>query len=551
MEEISVLGLVATTLAASKSQPLADEQLFRGVFMPRYSCWRGLFLSVCLHLFVLFVVIPLTYLIPESEAQEWRRHARTFEPLRLQIPDRLYLSSNRPAPRKPQTPPARKTEKLRPPVRLAKAEAAPSPKSEAESMRVPPRQFRLPRATRKPFADQTLIQPDLPPDLALKEQIKLPQLYVSSPVLPRPTPRRFVEPGSSAPPDITPLKPDALPQLALPSGVQQDIQVASMLTGPENALLRLPRPTIPYQRFRLSSSGSAPASGRGASVSPNLGEPVNILAYSANPSQLGEKVTIPLGNQIGRLPGPPPSTDPSAPVGIPVSGVGAGTVAAGLGGVGGGGNGAGPGGSGLGGNGAGGGGGSGEGTGVGSGAGGGKGGGFGIAIAKPSVSYTTPIRIEHPSNGVFDVVVSQSSVDDAFPESAGVLSGRPVFTVYLQVGAPRAWLMQYCIPKSVEDGPKVVGGTVYIGKPAPLKAPYPLVTVLPPVTTQPRTAYIMVHGFLDKGGQFKDMTVLRAHDQQTAVLLLPQLSQWHFRPATRDGVPILVEVLLAIPPHEG
>jgi len=111
--------------------------------------------------------------------------------------------------------------------------------------------------------------------------------------------------------------------------------------------------------------------------------------------------------------------------------------------------------------------------------------------------------------------------------------------------------MQYCIPKGVEDSPKVVGGTVYIGKPAPLKAPFPLVTVLPPVTAQPRTAYIMVHGFLDKGGQFKDMTVLRAPDQQVSVLLLPQLSQWHFRPATRDGVPILVEVLLAIPPHEG
>jgi hypothetical protein len=174
MEEISVLGLVATTLAASKSRPLPDEKFFEGSFMPRYCGWRGLFLSVCLHLFVLFVVIPLTYLIPESEAQEWRRHARTFEPLRLQIPDRLYLSSNTPAPPKPPADPAAKKEWLRPPVQLAKAAAAPAPKQESETMRIPPRQFRLPPATRRPFADQTLIQADLPPDLALKEQIKLP-----------------------------------------------------------------------------------------------------------------------------------------------------------------------------------------------------------------------------------------------------------------------------------------------------------------------------------------------------------------------------------------
>jgi len=184
---------------------------------------------------------------------------------------------------------------------------------------------------------------------------------------------------------------------------------------------------------------------------------------------------------------------------------------------------------------------------------GGRGDGLRVATAasKPSINYATPIRIEHPSSGVFDVVVVQSSTDESFPESAGALSGRPVYTVYVQAGAPRAWLMQYCIPKGVEDGPKVVAGTVYIGKPVPVKAPYPLITVLPPVAMQPRTSYIMVHGFLDKAGQFKDLTVLRASNERIAPILIPQLSAWHFRPATRDGVPVLVEVLLAIPPHEG
>jgi hypothetical protein len=210
-----------------------------------------------------------------------------------------------------------------------------------------------------------------------------------------------------------------------------------------------------------------------------------------------------------------------------------------------GGNGAGGTGSGAGGTGAGR-----SGTGTGSGAGA-AGAGIGAAASLgPAIKYSAPIRIEHPSNAVFDIVVVQSSSQESFPESAGVLTGRPVFTVYLQVGAPKTWVMQYCMPKEVDDGPTVVGGTVYIGNATPLKAPFPRVTVLPPVTMIERTSYIVVHGFLDKSGHFKDLAVLRAPDSGIADMLLPQLAQWVFRPATRDGVPVLVEILLAIPPME-
>ena len=55
----------------------------------------------------------------------------------------------------------------------------------------------------------------------------------------------------------------------------------------------------------------------------------------------------------------------------------------------------------------------------------------------------TPLRVLHPNNGVFDVVVVQSSGAEAFPEASAALSGRPIYTVYLQVGAPKEWIMQY------------------------------------------------------------------------------------------------------------
>ncbi len=97
----------------------------------------------------------------------------------------------------------------------------------------------------------------------------------------------------------------------------------------------------------------------------------------------------------------------------------------------------------------------------------------------------------------------------------------------------------------------MVGSTVYIGRHTPIKAPYPLLTVLPPVAMVPRESYIMVHGYVDRAGKFKDLNVLRVPDERMGPLLLPHLGHWQFRPATRDGIPVLVEVLLAIPPHEG
>ena len=172
------------------------------------------------------------------------------------------------------------------------------------------------------------------------------------------------------------------------------------------------------------------------------------------------------------------------------------------------------------------------------------------ALASLPLAYSAPIRVEHPVNAVFDVVVMQSSADQAFEESVGALTGQPVYTVYLRVGAPREWVLQYCVPKEIAPAPQVVGGAVNIGNPTPVKAPFPLVTVLPPATMLPRTSYIIVHGFVDKSGQLKDLAIMRAPNTKIRELVLNELLKWQFRPAVRDGAPITVEVLLAIPPQD-
>ncbi len=491
------------------AEPYPELQLYRPALLPRRRYGRSFLASVLLHCACIFGLPPLMDLLPESDAETSKRLLRAMRSLEIRIPDRLYLppapaKPEQPRPSQPQTKPAPK------PLELAKTDIPPLPQPVQKPLRAPLKRFEPPPGVRRVDADLTLLQAHLPPNLPLATQPKLPQLVLlTGPAIPRPTPRRFVEPGRSATPNVAP-RLDAPPQLAPPGASNPDLRISSMLAGPESALLRLPRPNVPARQFQLP----APLpDGRGASVSPTLGEPVNIVALSSDPATLGDKVTIPVGNQIGRLAdlpaytGPAPSLTPDAkrPGSGPAPSASAkeGELAE-----------------------------------------------LTKALASLPERYATPIKIEHPASAVFDVVVAQSSADPAFAESAGVLSGQPVYTVYLQVGAPRAWVLQYCIPREAAEAPKVVGGAVNIGAPTPVKAPFPLVTLLPPITMLPRNGYIIVHGSLDTQGQFKGLEVVRVPNGKMKDLILPDLTKWQFRPAVRDGAPIAVEVLLAIPPQD-
>ena len=506
--------------AAQTPVPGPELQLYWPALLPRRRYWRSFVVSVALHCACIFGLPPLIDLLPESDADVSRRLMRAMRSLEIRIPDRLYLPSPAAKPEEPRA--SRPRPKLEhTPTEVAKADLPPPAKPGQEPLRAPPKQFEPPRNVRKVDADLTLIQAHLPPDLPLATQVKLPQLVLlSGPVLPRPAPKRFVEPGRSADPAVAP-RLDAPPQLASPNDANPDLRISSMLAGPDSALLRLPRPNVPVRKFQPP----APLpTGRGASVSPTLGEPVNILALSGDPAPLGDRVIVPLGNQIGRLPTLPVYTDTasSGTAGVKVAGSGKGGPSSGAG----------------------------SGAGEGAVAKEGNLAEFARALAALPERYAVPIKIEHPANAVFDVVVMQSGADPSFAESANVLSGQPVYTVYLQVGAPKAWVLQYCVSKEAAPTPKVIGGAVNIGNPSPLKAPLPLMTLLPPVTMLPRTGYIIVHGSIDTQGQLKDLEIVRAPNAKMKELIIPELIKWHFRPAVRDGAPVAVEVLLAIPPQD-
>jgi len=185
--------------------------------------------------------------------------------------------------------------------------------------------------------------------------------------------------------------------------------------------------------------------------------------------------------------------------------------------------------------------GNGNGNGTGTGTGTANGSGRDVAAAMP------PIRIEHPPNGKFDVVLMQSAARDDLPELGGILAGNPVYTVYLSVGDRKEWLLEFCVPSA----PKPASNPyqVFVDSPAVLAPPYPLLTVIPgAVAKASRSKYVVIHGFLTATGAFRDAGAPDAKDA-LAQALLPSLSTWRFRPATRDRQPVEVEILLVVPPE--
>ena len=166
-----------------------------------------------------------------------------------------------------------------------------------------------------------------------------------------------------------------------------DLRVA--FTAPPLRQPALPAPpaatTMPIRM--VGSLGDKPNGP--ASIDPFTGTPVHVMALSTDPAPLTDAMKalfIPNGNQLARLPGTPPL------FGIPGMGDGPGSAA---------------GGNSL-------------GTGDGSGPGGAQllhslpGDGHLFGMLSPPGLTGTPLRILHPTNGVFDVVVVQSSTSETF-----------------------------------------------------------------------------------------------------------------------------------------
>ena len=149
------------------------------------------------------------------------------------------------------------------------------------------------------------------------------------------------------------------------------------------------------------------------------------------------------------------------------------------------------------------------------------------------------VHIHLPKDGQYGVVVVGSSLADKYPETVDLWRGRLIYTVYLHVGLKKNWILQYSVPRSA--------GGASGGNATQPAAPWPYDIVRPSVAPDPNADAILVHGFVTVAGHFEQLAVAFPPGLAEASFLLHALQQWQFRPATQNGQPTPVEVLLIIP----
>ena len=164
--------------------------------------------------------------------------------------------------------------------------------------------------------------------------------------------------------------------------------------------------------------------------------------------------------------------------------------------------------------------GNGVGTGIGTATGGGE---SGLGPPLGDAARYIEVKMLHPETGRHDIVVVQASGGGAVPDSAGILDGKPVYTVYLDVGAPKAWILQYAVPR--QGGSAQNEMVVQLGNPAPVVAPYPMVTYLPRVSDDGRDGYVMLHGYLAVSGRLEDLRLIRGGKSDLEKILVPILKE--------------------------
>jgi len=152
-------------------------------------------------------------------------------------------------------------------------------------------------------------------------------------------------------------------------------------------------------------------------------------------------------------------------------------------------------------------------------------------------------RIDHPPNGRFDMIVLQPSLEDILPETTGLMKDKPVYSVYLQVGDTKEWILHYCAAGAEVTQQDAV---IQLPDPRPLSAPYPRITFRPTAPLSGEASYVLISGFIDETGVFRNLRVL-SQSRTDVSALLSELERWRFRPAFRGLVAASVEIVLAIP----
>jgi len=470
--------------------------------LPRWYAWAS---SAVFHALAATAIATVTF---PSVA-----HVRTEQPKDvptiLKIGEKLYFVAKiQPAPRRTANAPATRKAPPAPAPQPAKAEVrAPAPPA-------PPARTEV---RRNQVSEATVIQPLSPPDLVFPAVQPLPSFEVQATQRIR-TPKPFVVPGRPSPKPV--VETAALP----PPPQQPDLtRVAPVTFAPRSTLVLPPGPP-PVMDARPPDLKTT--------VDPvaRVGDPISILSLSDVAVPPKSEIVVPPGNVLGRtgdgivivagnnvsggavVGGEASAADRGAASGPARPGVEgalptsprppAGTPGAAAGGQ--------PG-------------------------------------ASPAPAPLKPNQMRRPNDGQFDAVVVQNTPTDQFPESRGLLTGRPIYSVYISVGTAKDWTLYFAVPNSAPAQQQTGTRVVEITTVTPVLAPYPVLLERPNTTIPAFFKYVLVYGTVNEAGRFQNLRVVRPTRPEADKALLAALANWEFRPASREGKKLGVEVLLYVP----
>jgi hypothetical protein len=154
----------------------------------------------------------------------------------------------------------------------------------------------------------------------------------------------------------------------------------------------------------------------------------------------------------------------------------------------------------------------------------------------------------------FHGIILVSNSLSTLPEAVGVLTGNPVYTVYVDVpDAPRKWILQFCVPQS-KGGVEFAGEIVRVLGRKSVDPPYahrrePLdLEFIPTLERLARLPQrVVAYATVDQEGNLHNVRMISGADPKTDSQILASLRSWEFTPAFRDGEPVEVEALFGIP----
>ncbi|HLK18471.1 MAG TPA: hypothetical protein VKT81_05920 [Bryobacteraceae bacterium] len=503
-------------------QPDADL-LFRGI--PQKALWAPFSFSACMQ--ALVVGLGVSYLhflamLPPDAALEIRR-------------DRVLDLSSDPTEPRPLTAPNLAAAVDHAAPQPARAQAAVGPRATLTAPALPAQEFRLPPVHAPKPVQQTLVQMDLPPTMDLHQQLRVPTI-----VLLASTQRKVARPFVAPPhrqktmevPNHVALEMRT-PVLDVRAGYAKTPEVLKDLTPRLAAPVGAVAPVASNREPVEPKPAAATVTGSGAT------EPSNIISLPDRPIPAASAIVLPPLNQVSSREGAAAGTGGSGESAAPSNAQKAGT--SGNGGVAATTAASGP---------------SGAHTAAATGAGavpanrGPAGGavasnGTGNAAVPESAAVPPgPTRLIRPATGSYEVAIVQSS--GVVPGSRGLLKGKPVYSVYIPVGSGKEWILQYCLPED-DARPAARSQVVQLGAITPITAPYAFSIIGPAIQFREGARYAFIHGFVNASGRFEHLEEASDREIENIAAVLESLGQWEFRPATKDGVPAVVEILLCIP----